>query len=80
MAHESAGFSRLPEHVLEPKSVLVNSTTPMRDRMQQKIREHMGKQQHEKVNADPGPRFDGDFRIPGAVTFVAPYAMVHGIS
>jgi hypothetical protein len=65
---------------LEPKYAFVNSTTPMRDRMQQKIRDHMVKQQDEKVNVDPDPRFDGDFRITAAVTFVASYSMGHGIS
>jgi hypothetical protein len=52
----------------------------MRDGMQEKIREHMVKRQHEKVNADPDQRFDGDLRIAVAVTLVASCARVHGIS
>jgi hypothetical protein len=80
MAQESTAFQRLAEQVLELKYVLVNSTTFMRDGMQEKIREDIVKQHMKKVNADPDPSFDGELRIPAAATLVASYAKVHGIS
>jgi hypothetical protein len=65
---------------LELKYVLVNSTTFMRDGMQEKIREDMFKRQDRKMNGVPDPRFDGELRISVAVTLAASYATVHGIS